>query len=719
MNQTTLGLAVNRLSGPLPSTLQNDAVSQYPSLSLNILANNIFSCENYQIPKNDPNSHSYTCGSFELVLAASIWSVLASLCIVTAVTVIVYYSARTDQKILSRMSARIHQILIKSKLWHDIALRCQLGLIKELTEKNSQSLHETKAFLVTASMLLHWNTAILSCSVVILIPLYATLNTSSGYSMVSYSYGYVVSIAYIHGVFITIFLGVSVCLVLCILLILLTRLQRLFIVDQSQDQGNDMAEETAYTMKESILQYRATAIKAVSDVQRKLFTKEFSLYSIIFLMSHGVNIIMTLSINYVYVNALLGDQSVSRIHLLFLEVAIGSFKVFWSFTYIPSVAKALQKYFTPSFCNKNRMIMHVTNVIIAPCLTTFIVNQSCLYYVFKASNEITYTATVSQCQQFDISPMSGPSCVLMRTYPLLIYSYPTFQYSYACGTALLVSYTPVLLYTYIIYGFVFPILRSVPIFRDQSSQTLQSIAQILKIDMNLNRVNGCNIVMLNIVHSTVMLTFGLASPILGITVAVGIINNLILSRICCGKIINSYIQTRTISASQTVNNPMADISESEQMDASQLAKQIETNDGNISILEQIDMKESWRIIFSVFPVLVLTVSVFWAFLFFDMVSDLYSYETGTTTSVAFGLTIPAIILVLSLASETKYISRHPLMTRLDGHLMQLYGFKGKSANRSENFISKPSFGVQSDVNILSKDSVHQISSIMIDDDSEL
>jgi Leucine-rich repeat (LRR) protein len=71
MSNSSLTLEINRLSGGIPSQLM-----EAPTIS--ILKGNIFECSNHlnpdaSLPGNDPDAHSYTCGSDDVNISLSVW----------------------------------------------------------------------------------------------------------------------------------------------------------------------------------------------------------------------------------------------------------------------------------------------------------------------------------------------------------------------------------------------------------------------------------------------------------------------------------------------------------------------------------------------------------------------------------------------------------------------------------------------------------------------
>jgi len=71
------------------------------------------------------------------------------------------------------------------------------------------------------------------------------------------------------------------------------------------------------------------------------------------------------------------------------KYSAGLFKSVWNGTYISFASKYLKKIMSTNNSIRNRFVMSLTNFILAPCIATIAVNQSCFYYAFtKADNVI-------------------------------------------------------------------------------------------------------------------------------------------------------------------------------------------------------------------------------------------------------------------------------------------------------------------------------------------
>lgn len=134
---------------------------------------------------------------------------------------------------------------------------------------------------------------------------------------------------------------------------------------------------------------------------------------------------------------------------------------------------------------------------------------------------------VGCCIQLEDANHCDICCKTRTTTVFSTFSDPAFEYSYACGASLIVTYVPVLFYTYIVYGLVVPLLRFV-LTQSSSYAIVQSIFRtyaylFTDVDDVLGRVSGRDTVVMIMLHITVLMTFGIASPLLGLAIVVGIL----------------------------------------------------------------------------------------------------------------------------------------------------------------------------------------------------
>jgi len=90
------------------------------------------------------------------------------------------------------------------------------------------------------------------------------------------------------------------------------------------------------------------------------------------------------------------------------------------------------------------------------------INSTRLFYPFLLSIWKTKTVfIILGCCYEVLDTRCELCCKVEATTTFTNFSTPAFEYSYACGAALIVTYVPVLLYSYIAYGLVAPLARFV------------------------------------------------------------------------------------------------------------------------------------------------------------------------------------------------------------------------------------------------------------------
>lgn len=219
----------------------------------------------------------------------------------------------------------------------------------------------------------------------------------------------------------------------------------------------------------------------------------------------------------------------------------------------------------------------------------------------------------------------------------------------------------------------------------------------------LNRVRGRNIVVALFLHTTVLLTFGVACPVLGIVILVGMANRLIVSYLVTGRLLESnfilqehscdfstgiFDRTGNEERSPDVLRTVQDRSNSARMgqtsiEGLELSHVSVFNDSftkapsklpvsnplhatvdheptfsrpetysSVANGERYDFLDSWQLLSVCWPLIVVTVSVFWGLLFFDMVSDRYGYLVGGVASGCFCVSVPSLVFSCQLTMRS-------------------------------------------------------------------
>jgi hypothetical protein len=249
------------------------------------------------------------------------------------------------------------------------------------------------------------------------------------------------------------------------------------------------------------------------------------------LVAHFVNVIVMTAVNAVYI--LVVVDSINGVFLLALQAALGIFKLVWSTFVIPWLLSW-------SDSDSNMKIPHWICMVLvvflaAPFISSFSESSSCFLFVLTRPS-LTSFSFVAPTDSFG-AECSYLGCAVISTtvYEVIHYSMlPPWIYSYQCSSAVIVSYAPVLISSYLMSGIVAPftlliganflppkmfvvINKSLPFLVFKMTYVDNSSAAILLDSCAAARL-GRKMVVKYIVNLAVMITFGLAVPLLAIAV---------------------------------------------------------------------------------------------------------------------------------------------------------------------------------------------------------
>jgi Leucine-rich repeat (LRR) protein len=625
--QTTLGLAVNRLSGDLPGRIVE--VSSNMS-SLNVLSGNIFACNNEELPSQDPSAESYSCGSYELYVSSYTWlGFVGSFILVGIIVRLVAYRYETlvtrfecYQQLMS-WSAAVSQLFDKSA-------DNNVDLSQAWTSR-FQQLPETITFMLFMRLAPRASLCAGLILLFIALPTYVGLHAVS--SIVTYDYGYIVSMAYLHNIEPVIFIGA----LLLILFVIVIFVVRSFLVFLSSIHS--IRQSGAINASISILNSNHFAWRQY----------------LMFFALNLINLVVVMSINIAYVNTIVNSTSYNRVELLFIQVGVGLFKVVWNSAYVPWSCDLLAAFSLHRGSIRSRYLMSIINYIVAPVVSTIVYSESCFYFVFNSAEEVSSSVSLT-IQELGFCGLS--SCVV--SFPISIKSTTSssFDYSYACGQALIVAYTPVLISSYLFSGFL-PPASIVLAFNNHLSRFVYHLLNFQKeIPFPYRpkcRVNGRDVAVRLMVHSTVLFTFGLAAPILVIPIVFSIITDCYTCHLLVGKTLyeNDVEVAVEDQSHQTTINPIVrskDASnDTSSDDANDTSKQggipyKATIKADLLTMEHLDMASSYQAIDACFHLMIVFVMLFWALLFFDMIADVHGKINGIITMTCFAI-LPALLLI--------------------------------------------------------------------------
>jgi hypothetical protein len=145
----------------------------------------------------------------------------------------------------------------------------------------------------------------------------------------------------------------------------------------------------------------------------------------------------------------------------------------------------------------------------------------------------------------------------------------------------------------------------------------------------------------------VLLTFGLACPILGLMIVVTIVNDCNVWKLLVGRKMTMIGVGMGMEGAQHIVASEASSSSSSHVHVKGGRNISNTSSSSEILMIESENKDVWRGLFACWPMCVSTVSVFWALLFFDMVSDPYNNTAGMAATLGFSFLLPLAILLYS------------------------------------------------------------------------
>lgn len=659
---SVLQLSINRLSGNLPPSF-------YAADSVNVLAGNLFQCNAKTKPIYDPYRDKNVCGSDDLNNAFIIWLVFSSIALITA-WLFIYFEQRrelredpengfrstfqeSDQRkteqvdsspsFAGSISSKRSSLMITKQLVADA--RCNFRLWWYASSFRTSPTNCNKLISLLGQAARRVTILALFYVVVCMIAYVLMKNTSSEYSTHTIQYGWVVTSAYLHGL-------------LPVILVLLFLLISEYVA--TRYSSNHLQIELAkrwFSEKKNIARwFELKEMWRACGQIRYLNWDNFVLP----LLLQLVNAAMALVVNGAYVVALL--NGIKENELFMLQVLLSWYKLLWSSVYIPWSISRL-RFRSQSNLTGHQVLMNLVNFIAAPVIANAASDSNCLYYAFQGQAPISYSFDETQefpyCFKNSTNQQvcTTQSSVVDLTTSLI----PPWLYSYQCSSSLLSNYVPVLLFSYTMSGIVIPFLKflaislpasyftvwgvSLDLFGRQANNSIMGNEIVVSVDMKANEeanktqmnstssghsglsilsdqliinwnkkrrlFRGPDILCKVLLNFSVMLTFGLASPMLGLAVAMDMLALFSLWRILIGRHMS-------------------------------LAK---SSDLRVAWHEQLE--EAVGEVIAGFlggVLLVLAIAnLFWCFMVFDMAADVYSNFAGGMTVLVAGVALPLIL----------------------------------------------------------------------------
>ncbi len=444
----SISLLVNRLSGPIPSTL-------YSTKTVDILSGNIYSCDKHTIQRlNDATvGSSYTCGSSTFTYAAIIWFVVIALIVAL---VAVSYASPEQVEVQCLRGFVEYARSVRESIVQTLA-------VKDILAKHSTKVSISKNiyYFISLSTKIRRYLALLTAVVVfVYLPIYAGLN--SGYSTYAETYAWSATIAYLSGA-----TPAAVLLVLYLMSLLISlyffRNNVLNVISYTSKGMISKVFKRTVTNKNSTKANKAKADdKSTTGAVSAPDKEESKRLNVVIERKKKIALIVMLVLNVAIVTSINGcyvyiSLKYSNTVVAICELLLATFKSVWTSILLFFIDYVESRIIKTVSKDKSRHInfltvMVIVNNILLPCLALSLVNPDCFYNALYSKDPISATFSYSVCESYDDYTASTLTCFLY--FSGLAYSAtetitytPPYSYSNECSSAILTSYVPVFLYT--------------------------------------------------------------------------------------------------------------------------------------------------------------------------------------------------------------------------------------------------------------------------------
>jgi Leucine-rich repeat (LRR) protein len=579
---TAFDLSVNRLSGPLPASFNVAPV-------LNVLDGNLFQCQKSNLPAEDPDYGDYICGSESLDSALETAIISFFLCFA-----------------LMGLTLRNQNYWTASKESANIS-------VMRFIWRSSTAL-SISASLVAGFLLLIY------CVFKMVSPL------KESYSTHSVQYLWTTTVAYLHG-------WAPVFVVLAVL--------------YNSTIAVQWVRRINWTTGSPNIEIMKAASDPASDLSRARRVGVHNGVRIWIL--HVVNIVVVVLVNALYVEATLSGLSPQP--LFAVQFFLGCFKLLWKASVIPfAVRSALGSQ------NElpHQIFMQLFSFVGGPFVSTFFTASNCFKYAFTGESAIQSSSSIASydCYNYITHDCSLDSenctivfdttCGFSDSQVVDVTVVPPWLYSYQCSSALVQDYVPVMVLSYAISGAIVPICfllvlwmpplllnkmqRFIPKFLKKQLVLLTPVETVtasnqddngLPISSSVKLIRETAVVLKFLLNLTVLLTFGIASPLLAVIIALETFVQCMIRHLALGRFIE-------LGRDKNIDGY-----------SSALQHLIATRLPNFS---------------TAFVTVFCFVGVFWCLFIFDMIGDVYGSLAGLLTML-FPLLLPAFFIIMRQCTQ--------------------------------------------------------------------
>jgi hypothetical protein len=681
---TNTDLSVNRISGVIPGAFID-------SQNINILDGNLFQCGPSTVPKYDPNSKQYVCGSDDFNISLILFVCLGA-CGIVAV---------------AALYQRVKQVLSANSAFLLELERCE--------SENGTEIGHFVGFLNLIELVARWCSVCAVGCVGLAMIAYIILKTVNAcaqlYSTHTQQYLWITTVTYLHGVtptvLIFIFLGISVIFAQ----VMLKASPRVKSESNAAGVGritNEISVDIENTKSAGSAGSTDTSNSATALTGGQSQARIMMVPVLIMGVSILIHIAVTVSVNLAYVYALI--KGVTPGLLLFLQILLSAVKLAWNryFVHRPHFGAAHLPLRIELLC---QCFMTLFTFLASPIIATFFLDNTCFRYVILGQPTVDST--------FIITPFDCPvSCFMDPAGGFPCYSgcgvsrnvtdvattsvVPSWLYSYQCASSVLTNYIPVLVFAYVWSGLLYPVVRTTLTLRGNKITTwvqqLRSDSRVFSAaegnglarreSDELGSVRApkpllrSSIVLCRLcLNVAVMLTYGLACPLLSIAVCadswtqIGVLQVLQYKLAVVIGLVSNSEAVQSGSSNPSENSTVEPISVISDMHARSEGSDVAASDRptersvepsmvkfstiskaaepseistllHVSLVLEAESRAMFAGVSGSMWMAIVVSSLFWAFFLFDMMGDVYGNAIG---GVVFALCFVYTIGIYALA----------------------------------------------------------------------
>lgn len=553
-------LEVNRLSGPIPQSFTD-------LFGLNILNGNVFQC-NYAIggstglPRQDPASGTYICGSDEfnraMIVIAVVIAIFASgASFVFLVTRYINANGQKWRKVVGQMR---NEFISFRDFVRDVSAALNDNYDENLVPKKLCHLFRFIDILTTIRQVVVYATAF---SVLTCLPCYISFYLfTDTFSTHKDKYGWITTSAFLTGDLpAATFIALWNCATITTLVVIIQKYGMKASTTQSiynycmkgssfvpfskaKTEEQQGVEETELDNNVALRPSCASSMNVTVDTRDvampdiKKHMRKYAYISAVFVF----NGMLSFLLNSLYVAALASNR-ISLAAKMLSQVVMAFVKLFLNMVVVKSLVAKIT--FGKSKA-KLHTLMLIVNTLVAPCLATALADSSCFSELFTGSGMICSSYSFRACLEADqelVDSVYKTVCSHYETPSFVVEFSPAFTYNYSCGAEILMAYIPVFIYSYVMLAVGAPLLyyllsivpaRFIPsillrnidcVLRPQDFHTFSSEKDQPKAPPARSFIQSGSIQALFIQHICILLTFGMNSPLLSCAICFAMVIN--------------------------------------------------------------------------------------------------------------------------------------------------------------------------------------------------